>query len=72
MSDRLYTVKSGDTLQKISHRFLGSQGRFMEIFNYNRNRLRSDNPDEIFPGENILIPLDDLTEKKDTISIVSN
>lgn len=51
-----YTVKSGDTLQRLAQRFLGSPSRADELYAYNRLRLRS--AAELFPGEVLSIPRD--------------
>lgn len=49
-----YTVKSGDTLSKISQRFLGSANRYMDIFNANKDKLKD--PDKIQVGQQLVIP----------------
>src|SRR5581483_6509488 len=43
-----YTVKSGDTLSKISHQFYGDANEFMRIFYANRDQLND--PDKIKVG----------------------
>jgi nucleoid-associated protein YgaU len=53
-SSRNYTVQAGDTLSKISKQFYGSPGQYMKIFEANRNQL--DNPNEIKPGQQLVIP----------------
>ncbi len=50
----VYTVKSGDTLGKISRKFLGKSSRYMEIFNMNTDKLS--NPDLIKVGQELKIP----------------
>jgi nucleoid-associated protein YgaU len=50
----LYTVQSGDTLSSIAQEFYGDPDRFRTIFQANRNVL--DDPDEIFPGQELRIP----------------
>jgi hypothetical protein len=52
-----YTVKSGDTLQKIARRFLGSTSRWKEIYDDNRKVIGS-NPNLIFPGQVLTIRTD--------------
>ena len=53
-----YTVQSGDTLWKISEHVYGSGNKYMKIFEANTSIL--DNPDKIFPGQELVIPdLDD-------------
>ncbi len=49
-----YTVKSGDTLSKISKQFYGDANRYNEIFEANRPMLK--NPDAIYPGQQLRIP----------------
>ena len=53
-SPKFYTVKSGDTLSDIAQSQLGDSGRYMEIFNANRNTLS--NPDAIDVGQTLRIP----------------
>lgn len=50
----LYTVQSGDTLSSIAQEFYGDPDRFGTIFDADRNVL--DDPDEIFPGQELRIP----------------
>lgn len=53
-----YTVQSGDTLWKISAAHYGEGSKYMKIFEANTDLL--DNPDQIFPGQELKIPkLDD-------------
>ncbi|HZS04203.1 MAG TPA: LysM peptidoglycan-binding domain-containing protein [Blastocatellia bacterium] len=52
-----YTVKSGDTLSKISHQFYGDANEFMRIFYANRDQLND--PDKIKVGQQLVIPPDD-------------
>ena len=49
-----YTVKSGDTLSKISQQFYGSAHEFMRIFYANRDKLSD--PDRIQVGQQLIIP----------------
>jgi nucleoid-associated protein YgaU len=51
---RMYTVKSGDTLSKISKQFYGSASDYMKIFDANRDKLTD--PDKIKVGEELKIP----------------
>jgi len=51
---RTYTVQSGDTLWKISEAMYGSGGKYMKIFEANSDLL--ENPDKIFPGQELVIP----------------
>ena len=49
-----YTVKSGDTLSKISQQFYGSASEYMRIFYANRDKLSD--PDKIQAGQQLIIP----------------
>lgn len=49
-----YTVKSGDTLSKISKQFYGEANEYMQIFYANRDQLRD--PDKIQVGQELKIP----------------
>jgi nucleoid-associated protein YgaU len=51
-----YTVKSGDTLSKISKQFYGNANEYMRIFYANRDKLRD--PDKIQVGQELNIPND--------------
>jgi nucleoid-associated protein YgaU len=51
---KMYTVKSGDTLSKISKQFYGNTNDYMKIFNANRDKLTD--PDKIQPGQELKIP----------------
>jgi hypothetical protein len=50
----IYTVKSGDSLSKIAKTHLDDAGRYMEIFNANKDKLKD--PDKIQPGQQLVIP----------------
>jgi nucleoid-associated protein YgaU len=49
-----YTVKSGDTLSKISKQFYGDANEYMQIFYANRDKLND--PDKIQVGQELKIP----------------
>jgi nucleoid-associated protein YgaU len=49
-----YTVKSGDTLSKISKQFYGDQNEYMRIFYANRDKLKD--PDKIQVGQELKVP----------------
>lgn len=49
-----YTVKSGDSLWMIAQKTLGKGGRYMEIFNLNKDKLK--NPNLIYPGQVLTLP----------------
>ncbi len=50
-----YTVKSDDTLQKISKRFYGTTKKWIDIYQANSDVLASS--DQIYPGQELKIPL---------------
>ena len=49
-----YVVRYGDTLSGIAQRMLGSQKKFMDIFNANQDRM--DSPDRLDIGKPLRIP----------------
>jgi LysM repeat protein len=51
---RTYTVKAGDSLSKISQQFYGNANQYMKIFEANRDQLS--NPNQIQPGQELIIP----------------
>jgi nucleoid-associated protein YgaU len=51
---QVYTVKSGDTLSRISKQFYGDANEYMRIFYANRDKLRD--PDKIQVGQQLTIP----------------
>ena len=51
-----YEIVSGDTLSKIAKRYYGKASDYMRIFEANREII--EDPDRIFPGQKIRIPLD--------------
>ena len=53
-SARMYKVKAGDTLSKISKEFYGSSNQYMKIFEANKDQLT--NPDNIKVGQELKIP----------------
>jgi nucleoid-associated protein YgaU len=53
-SVRMYKVKSGDTLSKISKEFYGAANQYMRIFEANRDQLSD--PDKIQVGQELKIP----------------
>ncbi|QDT98084.1 LysM peptidoglycan-binding domain-containing protein [Gimesia aquarii] len=61
-SIRIHTVKSGETLSEIAIRYLGSSKKYREIFNLNRDRLRS--PNDIREGMKLRIPVYGSSESK--------
>ncbi|HEX8474760.1 MAG TPA: LysM peptidoglycan-binding domain-containing protein [Pyrinomonadaceae bacterium] len=56
-SGQTYTVKSGDTLGKISKQFYGDSDEYMRIFYANRGTISD--PDKIQVGQELTIPADD-------------
>ncbi len=53
----IHKVESGDTLGKISKEYLGEAGKYMEVFNANKDQLS--NPDLIQIGQVLKIPFVD-------------
>lgn len=53
----IHKVESGDTLGKIAKEYLGEAGKYMEIFNANKDQLS--NPDLIKVGQELKIPFVD-------------
>ena len=51
---RTYTVKSGDSLSKIAKEVYGDASSYNRIFEANRDKL--DDPNKIFPGQQLVIP----------------
>jgi hypothetical protein len=50
-----YTIVSGDSLSKIAKREYGNAGAWKKIFEANKDVIKD--PDKIFPGQKIKIPL---------------
>ncbi len=50
----MHTVAAGETLSKLAKEYLGDAGRYMEIFNANKDTLT--NPDLIKVGQHLKIP----------------
>lgn len=53
-SKTMYTVKSGDTLSKISREVYGDANKYPVIFEANKPMLSD--PDKIYPGQVLYIP----------------
>lgn len=51
-----YTIERGDTLSKIAKRYYGDPMKYPRIFEANREVIKD--PDLIYPGQKIRIPLD--------------
>lgn len=51
---KTYTVKSGDTLSKISKEVYGDANKYQQIFEANKPMLKD--PDKIYPGQVLRIP----------------
>lgn len=52
----IYEIVSGDTLGAIAKRYYGKASAYMRIFEANREVI--DDPNKIYPGQKIRIPLD--------------
>ena len=53
----IYEIVSGDTLGAIAKRYYGKASAYMKIFEANRDII--DDPNKIYPGQKIRIPLGD-------------
>ena len=51
-----YEIVKGDTLGAIAKKYYGSAGKYMKIFEANRDIISD--PNKIYPGQKIKIPLD--------------
>ncbi|AEY67170.1 LysM peptidoglycan-binding domain-containing protein [Clostridium sp. BNL1100] len=51
--DKVYTVKAGDTLSKISAKFYGDSSKYKKIYEANKARIK--NPNMIYEGQKIVI-----------------
>ncbi len=51
-----YEIRRGDTLSGIAKQFYGKAGAYMKIFEANREVIKD--PDKIYPGQKIRIPVD--------------
>jgi len=51
---KTYTVAAGDSLSKIAKNFYGNANQYMKIFEANKDQLS--NPDNIKPGQELVIP----------------
>lgn len=49
-----YTVKAGDTLEKIASKIYGDSSEWRRIYQANREKLS--NPSRIYPGQKLIIP----------------
>lgn len=54
VSTKEYTVRKGDTLEKIAKKELGSSRRWKYLYEFNKNRIKG--PDKLRAGQKILIP----------------
>ncbi len=61
---RTHTVSDGETLSSIAGKYLGSQARYQEVFQANRDQLKS--PNDLKIGMKLTIP--DRTETRSTSS----
>lgn len=60
-----YSVKKGDTLQKISQKFYGTSKEWVKIYEANKSTLSG--PNKIYPGQVINIPVAPLKETKENL-----
>lgn len=55
-SNQYYTVKKGDCLWNIAKKFYGNGSKYGMIYNANKDKIK--NPNLIYPGQVLLIPVD--------------
>jgi len=60
-----YTVKKGDTLQRISNKLYGTTKKWTKIYEANKDKLKA--PSKIYPGQIINIPVESLKETKENL-----
>ena len=60
-----YTVKKGDTLQKISKACYGTTKKWTKIYEANKDTLKG--PNKIYPGQVINIPVEPLQETQENL-----
>ena len=53
-ANKIYVVKSGDSLSKIAQQEYGNANTWQRIYDANRDILKD--PDKIFPGQKLKIP----------------
>jgi nucleoid-associated protein YgaU len=53
-AQKTYTVAAGDSLSKIAKQFYGNANEYMKIFNANKDKLTD--PNNIKPGQELVIP----------------
>ncbi len=53
--EEYYVIQRGDTLSHIAKRYYGNANKWPEIFEANREVIQD--PDKIFPGQKIRVPL---------------
>ena len=54
-SNGVYVVRPGDTLWAIAKKYYGNGAQYPKIFNANRDKIK--NPNLIYPGQKLVIPL---------------
>jgi phage tail protein X len=54
--EEYYLIQRGDTLSHIARRYYGNAARWPQLFEANREVIQD--PDRIFPGQKIRVPLD--------------
>ncbi len=55
-TEELYTVQAGDTLRRIAASYYGDPALFTRIYEANRDRMHD--PDDLRPGQRLVIPMD--------------
>jgi len=60
-----YTVRKGDTLQKISQKLYGTTKKWTKIYEANKDILKA--PNKIYPGQVINVPVELLKEPQENL-----
>lgn len=60
-----YTVRKGDTLEKISQKLYGTTKKWNKIYNTNKDILKA--PDKIYPGQVLNVPVEAMKEPKENL-----
>lgn len=63
--EQFHIVRSGDTLSSIAQQYLGSTARYQDVFDANRDRLRT--PNDLRIGQEIRIPEHAVTREVPTV-----
>ena len=54
--EKKYTIKKGDSLFKIARKYTTNGAKWKELYELNKSKLKSGDPNLIYPGEKLTIP----------------